>query len=76
MIKSPDNKEIVQSDSKEIVSVDSKELVKFEPILIEDSKVYHAEVIERFGSTLVGSKIEKEGSIIKILLEKKLIKLI
>ena len=62
---------------EEIVEVvsEKKELVKEGPI-IDDSTIYNAEVINRFGKTAVGSKIEKKGSIIKVLLDKKLIKLI
>lgn len=47
-----------------------------ESALIDDSKVYSAEVLIRFGKLSIGSKIEKKGSIIKVLLDKKLIKLI
>jgi len=57
-----------------VVSEEKENVI--EPILIDESVMYNAEVIERFGKLTPGSKIEKKGSIIEILLEKKLIKLI
>lgn len=73
-----DNEETFLVEETETVSneVEEKAIEIIEPIKIEDSKMYKAEVINNFGKTLKGSTIEKKGSIIKVLLEKKLIKLI
>jgi len=62
---------------EEITTIISEEKEKvIEHVLIDESAMYKAEAIERFGKLTIGSKIEKNGSVIKILLEKKLIKLI
>ena len=81
----PENKEIKEID--EVIESNEKidDVTKsgsevkekiIESILIEDSMVYKAEVISRFGKLAPGSKIEKKGSILKVLLDKNLIKLI
>ena len=81
----PENKEIKETDEVIESTEKIKEVAKsvsevkekvIEPVLIEDSKVYKAEVISRFGKLAPGSTIEKKGSIIKVLLDKNLIKLI
>lgn len=73
-----DNEEtfLVEEAETAINAVEEKAIETIEPIKIEDSKIYKAEVVETFGKTFKGSTIEKKGSIIKILLEKKLIKLV
>lgn len=68
---------VEQTDDVAPIIIEEKVIEK--PIVsveIDNSKTYRAEVIQNFGKTLKGSIIEKKGSIIKVLLEKKLVKII
>lgn len=69
-----------KSESKEVLTeVESKKISDIEPIkelIIDAKQKYKYKVIQKFGSKAKGSEGEAKGSVVKVLLEKKLIEIV